>query len=196
MAVQVARRLFTVHEYYQMAQAGILSEEDRVELIEGELIEMAAIGSRHAACDDRLNHFFSGHTVGQAIVRIQNPIHINERSEPQPDLALLRFRPDFYAAAHPGPQDILLVVEVADTSVGFDRETKIPLYARAGIPESWLVHLPESRIEAHRQPTPTGYQEVIRLARGMRLAPLAFPDLVLAVDDILGTHPAQEAVRE
>ena len=190
MAAQVARRLFTVHEYYQMAQAGILSEDDRVELIEGEIIEMAAIGSRHAACVDRLNHFFSGHTAGQAIVRIQNPIHINVRSEPQPDLALLRFRPDFYAAAHPGPQDILLVVEVADTSVGFDRETKIPLYARAGIPESWLVHLPESRIEAHRQPTPTGYQEVIRLARGMRLTPLAFPDLVLAVDDILGTAPA------
>src|SRR5262245_37141744 len=117
MAVQVSRRLFTVDEYYQMAQAGILHEDDRVELIEGEIIETAAIGSRHAACVDRLNQLFSGRVAGRAIVRVQNPIRLSQRSEPQPDLALLRPRADFYATGHPGPQDVLLVVEVADTSV-------------------------------------------------------------------------------
>lgn len=190
MAVQVSRRLFTVHEYYQMAQAGILNEDDRVELIEGEIIEMAAIGSRHAACVDRLTQLFVVHVAGQAIVRIQNPIHLSERSEPQPDLALLRPRLDFYAAGHPGPQDVLLVVEVADTSIGFDREIKIPLYASAGIPEAWLVNLPEDRIDMYRRPTSTGYQEVQRLEGGMRLSPLAFSALVLPVDDILGVEPA------
>ena len=189
MALQAARRLFTVDEYYQMTAAGILHEDDRVELIAGEIIQMAAIGSRHAGCVNRLTQSFVLHVAGRAIVTIQNPIHLNNRTEPQPDMSLLAPRSDFYTAGHPGPQDVLLVVEVADTFVAFDRETEIPLYARAGIPESWLVHLPESRIEAHRQPTPTGYQEVIRLARGMRLTPLAFPDLVLAVADILGTAP-------
>jgi len=190
MAVQVSRRLFTVDEYYQMAQAGILSEDDRVELIEGEIIEMAAIGSRHAACVDRLTQMFVVHVAGRAIVRIQNPIHLSERSEPQPDLALLRARPDFYAAGHPGPQDVLLVVEVAETSIGFDREIKIPLYARMGIPEAWLVHLVENRIDIYRRPTPTGYAERQRLERGMHLAPLAFSDFPLAVDDVLGPAPA------
>jgi len=116
MPLQAARRLFTVDEYYQMAAAGILHEDDRVELIEGEIVQMAAIGSRHAGCVDRLTQFFVLHVAGQAIVRIQNPIRLNNRSEPQPDMSLLTPRPDFYMASHPGPQDVLLVVEVADTS--------------------------------------------------------------------------------
>jgi Uma2 family endonuclease len=139
MALQVSRRLFTVHEYDQMVQAGILHEDDRVELIEGEIIEMAAIGSRHAACVNRLVQLFVMHVAGQAIVHAQNPIRLSERTEPEPDLSLLKPRPDFYAAGHPGPQDVLLVIEVADSSIGFDREIKIPLYARAGIPEVWSL---------------------------------------------------------
>ncbi len=186
MALQVARRLFTVDEYQQMVESGILHEDDRVELIAGEILQMAPIGSRHAGCVNRLNYYFVGPTAGQAIVHIQNPIRLSRYTEPEPDLALLRFRPDFYAAGHPEPQDVLLVVEVADSSVGFDRDTKMPLYARAGIVEAWMVHLPESRIEVHRQPTPTGYREVTQYIRGTRLSPLAFPALVLAVDDMLG----------
>jgi Uma2 family endonuclease len=190
MAVQVSRRLFTVDEYHQMAQAGILTEDDRVELLEGEIIQMAAIGSRHAACVDRLNHLFSRYVAGRAIVRVQSPIHLSEISEPQPDLALLRLRPDFYAAAHPGPQDILLVIEVADTSVGYDQEAKLPRYAQTSIAEAWIVNIPEDRLEVYRQPTFEGYQEVVHLGRGEHLTPVAFPDLSLAVDTILGTHPA------
>jgi Uma2 family endonuclease len=190
MSVQLTRRLFTVHEYHQMGQAGILSEDDRVELIEGEIVQMASIGSRHAACVDRLTQLFVMKVAGRAIVRVQNPIILNEYSEPQPDLALLRPRPDFYASAHPEPKDVFLVVEVADTSAGIDRAAKMPLYARAGILDAWLVDLQEDRVEVHRQPTPQGYQRVQHLGRGTSIALQAFPDLTLAVDDILVVAPA------
>ena len=190
MAIELSRRLFTVHEYHQMAQAGILTEDDRVELIEGEIVQMAAIGSRHAACVDRLTQLFVVRVAERAIVRVQNPVRLSDYSEPEPDLALLRPQPDFYAAAHPGPADVLLIVEVADTSVGVDRATKMPLYARAGISEAWLVDLHAEQVEVHRQPTPRGYQEVYSLGRGTHLAVTAFPDLTLAVDNILGSAPA------
>ena len=188
MALQAARRLFTVDEYYQMAAAGILHEDDRVELIAGEIIQMAAIGSRHAGCVDRLTRFFVLHRADQAIVRIQNPMRLNNRSEPQPDMCLLAQRADFYTAGYPGPPDVLLVVEVADTSVGFDRDTKIPLYGRARIGEAWLVNLTAEHIEVHRQPARTrrGYRDVQRYTRGMCLALLAFPHLSVMVEDILG----------
>lgn len=188
MALQVARRLFTLAEYYQLAEAGILHEDDRVELINGEILEMAPIGSRHAGCVKRLNLFFAPRVGDQAIVSIQDPVHLNNRSAPQPDMALLVPRPDCYAASHPGPQDVLLVVEVADSSVGFDRHTKIPLYGRAGIREAWLVDLTEGQITVYRQPTTSrrGYRDVQDSTRGMALAPLAFPDLRLTVEDVLG----------
>jgi len=188
MALQVTRRLFSVDEYYQMAAAGILHEDDRVELIEGEIIQMAAIGSRHAGCVNRLTRWFVLHVAEQAVVTIQNPIRLNNRSEPQPDVTVLTPRPDFYAAGHPGPQDVLLVVEVADTSVGFDRGTKIPLYGRASIREAWLVDLTQDHIEVHRQPTASrrGYRDMQCYTRGMRLSLLSFPDLSLLVEDILG----------
>jgi Uma2 family endonuclease len=135
-----------------------------------------------------LNRFFVLHVADQAIVRIQNPIRLNNLSEPQPDMSLLAPQPDFYTAGHPGPQNVLLVVEVADTSIGFDRGTKIPLYGRAGIREVWLVDLTQDYIEVHRQPVRTrrGYRDVQRYTRGMRLSLLAFPDLSVMVEDILG----------
>jgi Uma2 family endonuclease len=169
-----------------MAQAGILTEDDRVELIEGEIIKMTPVGSRHAACVDRLTHRFSASVRGQAIVRVQNPIRLSERSESQPDLALLRFRPDFYASFHPGRQDVLLVVEVAETSVDLDREIKLPLYARSGIAEAWLVDLAGEQVEVYRRPTRQGYEEVQRVRRGARVRSQALPDLDLGVDEILG----------
>ena len=169
-----------------MVQAGILGEDDRVELLEGEIVEMAPIGSGHAACVDRLTHLLVRQFAEKAIIRVQNPVHLGERSEPQPDLALLRSRPDFYAKAHPGPEDILLLVEVAETSVELDRDVKLPLYARAGVPEVWLVDLPGERIEVYRKPTPQGYQEVRQVRRGDRVAPQAFPDIGLVGEEILG----------
>jgi Uma2 family endonuclease len=187
MAVHLLkRRLFTVEEYYRMAEAGIISTGERLELIEGEVVAMAAIGSRHAACVDRLNYFLSQRVGGRALVRVQNPIRLDQFSEPQPDIALLRPRADFYAFAHPGPADVFLVVEVADTSAGFDRDVKIPLYARAGIPEAWLVDLTGDYVMVYRKPSVQVYQDVQRLQRGQSLSREAFPDLILAVEDILG----------
>ena len=186
MAIQLSKRLFTVAEYHRMGEAGIFSEDDRVELIEGEIVEMTPIGSRHQASVDRLSELFFGQLAGQAVLRVQGPIRLGERSEPQPDLTVLRRRADFYAAAHPAPQDVLLVVEVAETSAMYDREVKVPLYARAGIPEVWLVDLAGARVEVYRHPSPQGYREIRTARRGDRVASEAVSPLELAVDDVLG----------
>jgi len=177
------KRLFTVSEYHSMAETGILSEDDRVELIEGEIYRMAPIGSRHAGCVNRLVHLFQGL---KAILSPQNPLQLDDHSEPEPDLALLRHREDFYATAHPTPEDVLLLVEVADTSIGFDRRVKIPLYARNGIPEVWLVDLVQGAVDIHRQPSLSGYRDVRRLRNDDRISPLAFPRLEHSASDILG----------
>lgn len=184
MVVQLARRLFTVHEYDQMSQAGILTEDDRVELLGGEIVQITPIGSRHADCVDRLTQFLVERLARRAIVRVQNPIRLGELSEPQPDLSLVQPHRS-YAAAHPEGEDVLLLLEVADTSAETDREIKIPLYARAGIPEVWLINLPGDCVEVYRQPTQDGYQEMRRMERGDVVAPMAFPDLELLVDTIL-----------
>ena len=187
MAVQSLRRRFTVDEYYQMARAGILQEDDRVELIEGEIVEMAAIGSRHAAAVNRVVDLLVSLQVRRhSLLSVQNPVRINERSEPQPDIVLLRRRPDYYAFNHPGPEDVLLIIEVADTSAEYDREVKAPLYARAGIREFWLVDLEGQRVEVYRDPNPEGYREVRMAGRGERLSPEALAGLGLEVGEILG----------
>ena len=185
MAIQLVRHRFTAEEYHQMAQAGILHEDDQVELLEGEIVEMAPIGSRHAACVARLTQVFSQRLTGRAIVWVQNPIRLSEHSEPQPDLTLLRPRPDFYATAHPEPEDVLLVVEVAQTSEDYDRDVKIPIYARYGISEVWLVDLAGESVEVNRMPGPEGYREVQRIGRGGHVSSQAFPDVVLAADEFL-----------
>lgn len=186
MTVQVQRRTFTVDEYHQMIDAGVLTEDDRVELLEGEIVTMTAMGSPRAGCADRLNHLFNRQIRDEAIVRIQSPIQLSEFSEPEPDVALLRPRPDFYAGSHPKPEEVLLAVEVAETSVGYDRGTKIPAYGRAGIAEAWLVDLVDEVIEVYSAPSAQGYREVRRLWRGDSLTSQALPDVELAVDDVLG----------
>lgn len=186
MAVKLLTRRFTVEEYHRMAQAGIFSEDDRVELIEGEFIDMTPIGSRHAACVKRLAHKFVSSLTQQAIVSVQDPVRLGPHSEPQPDLALLRPRPDFYAQAHPGPGDVLLVIEVAETSADFDRTVKIPLYARAGITTAWLVDLSSECVEIYTEPTSDGYQNLQRLHRGQSISLEAFPAVSLTVDTVLG----------
>jgi Uma2 family endonuclease len=186
MAAQVARRMFTTEEFHRMAQAGILAEHDRVELIEGEIIRMSPIGSRHAACVDRLTGLFARRFGRRAIVRVQSPIVLSRRSEPQPDVAVLKPRPDFYAEKHPGPGDVLLVVEVVETSGDYDRTTKLPLYARAGIREVWLIDLPRNTVATYRQPTLRSYRDTDHVARGERLSPAAFPRTSFRVSEILG----------
>lgn len=186
MVIQIARRQFNVTEYYRMIEAGILSEQDRVELLDGEIIKMSPIGSRHAACVDRLNYVLNRLAGQDVIVRVQNPIRLDNFSEPQPDIALLRSRQDFYAHAHPTPEDVLLVIEVADTSAEFDRTVKFPLYAEASIPEAWLVNLQDESVEIFSQPSNVGYKQSQVLRRGEHAISPTVQNLALPVKDILG----------
>lgn len=190
MVLQVAtRRLpirrFTVAEYYRMAEVGILKEGDRVELIEGEIIQMSPIRRRHAKQVTHLTEFFAGAFLDVARISVQNPIHLDDHSEPQPDLVLLARRPDLYAVEHPSPADILLLIEVADSSIDFDREIKIPLYARAGAREAWLIDLNAGTVLAFRDPTADSYRTVRTFHRGASISALAFPGREFAVEDLL-----------
>lgn len=187
MAVVLKTRRFTVDEYHRMGEAGILSEDDRVELLAGEIVTMSPIGPLHAGTVDRLTALLSSRLGTLVIVRIQNPLLLRaEDSEPQPDVALLHPRADFYTRTHPEAHDVYLVIEVADTSFEKDRDVKFPIYARAGIPEAWLLDIVAARLEVHRHPTSDGYQDVRHLQRGQLVAPQAFPDVVFTVDDLLG----------
>lgn len=181
-----ARRRFTSAEYHAMAAAGILAKDERVELIAGEIVRMAPIRSRHAGCVKRLNRRLTRGLDERALISIQDPVALGDDSEPQPDVAVLRPRDDDYTHSHPQPADVLLIIEVADSSLAYDRSVKIPLYARAGIAETWLVCLEERRLEVHRNPSATGYREVRILRPGDLVAPLAFPDFEITVDSILG----------
>jgi len=186
MSVQLLRRKFTVEQYHKMAESGILTENDRVELIQGEVIEMSPVGRRHASCVARLTRLFTLRLGETAIVWPQNPIELDDTSEPQPDLTLLQPRPDFYESGHPQPEDIFLIVEVADTTAKFDRGVKIPLYAKDNIAEVWLVDINQQCIEVYRQPSPTGYKNVQTFQRGQTLSIQAFPDIEITVDQVLG----------
>jgi Uma2 family endonuclease len=186
MAVTLLRGPFTVHDYHRLAECGILDEHDRVELIDGQVVEMSPIGPRHAACVDRLTRLLARSAGPLAVVRVQNPLTLESRAEPLPDVALLRLPIERYAGAHPRSDDVLLVIEVADTSADYDRDVKIPLYARASIPEAWLVSLPSEEIEVYRKPSPQRYAEVRRTGRGDTLTPLLLEAITLEVDEILG----------
>ena len=183
----ITRRRFTVDEYHRMAEAGILGEDDRVELLEGEIVEMSPIGWRHQACVNRLNQRLVPALRGRAIVQPQGPIRLGEDSAPQPDLVVLRPRADFYAEGGPGPGDVLWLIEVSDTSLRYDRDVKVPLYARHGVPEVWVVDLEGEQVVVYRGPRPEGgYRFAEAYGRGARVAPQAFPDLELVVDEVLG----------
>ncbi|MXY47366.1 MAG: Uma2 family endonuclease [Chloroflexi bacterium] len=179
------RRRFTVAEYYAMAEVGILHENDRIELLDGDLIVMPPIGDWHAASVNRFTNSLPFLLQERAIVCIQNPIRLNDNSEPQPDIMLLRWRDDFYSGGHPGPADVLLLIEVADTSVDYDRSAKLSAYARAGIPEVWIATRQERRIEAYTEPAEGEYTTARYATPGESIAPQAFPDVVLEVDNLI-----------
>src|SRR5262249_47886852 len=187
MAVDLKRRRFTIDEYHRMAEFGILTEDDRVELLDGEIIEMAPIGLRHASICDRLTRLFTRHLGDRVIVRVAGPILLPKQdSEPQPDLTLLRPRSDFYSRAHPEPADVLLTVEVMDTSAYRDRRVKLPLYGRASLGEVWLVDAEQEHVEVYRHPT-AGQPAATELKRrGERVTIAAFPEISFEVDEIFG----------
>jgi Uma2 family endonuclease len=177
------RHRWTVAEYHKMAEVGLLNEDARVELIEGDIIEMAPIGSGHGGKVKRFIHLFSRLLGDTAIVAAQDPVVLGKRSELQPDIAILRWRDDFYESAHPGPEDILLVVEVADTTARYDRKIKVPLYARHGIPEVWLLDLQQQVLEIYRNPEQGKYQHIEHL-RSDQVAPLHLPEAVIQLADL------------
>ena len=168
-----------------MAEAGILAEDDRVELIEGEIVQMSPIGHRHAACVIVLTRRFVLALGDRALVSPQNPVRLLLHTEPQPDIVLLRPRDDGYARAPARPEDVLLLVEVADTSYRYDSGLKLRLYARTHIPEVWIVDLEDDAIDVYRRPEGDGYASSERIVRGGTVSPAVFADIVLAVDDEL-----------
>lgn len=186
MTIRETQRLFTVEEYHRMAEAGILHEDDRVELIEGKIIQMAAIGSRHAACVKRLIKLLVREVGDSGVVGAQDPIILPDSSEPEPDVTVLRPRDDFYAAGHPVPEDVLLLIEVSDTSLEYDREVKLPLYACSGIPEVWIVDLHSSEISTYTQIEGGVYREISRARPGDSITSRALPMLTVRVENILG----------
>ena len=194
-SVEVQRRTWTVREYHRMIEVGLLGEDDRVELLGGEIIAKMPIGSRHAATVTRIDRQTTLWAGERYLVRAQHPVTLDDASEPEPDVALVAWRDDFYAAAHPGPADVALLVEVADSSLLLDRRLKLPLYAAAGVPESWLVDLVDELVEVHSGVSPDGYATIDVARRGAQVRSVTIPDLVLDVDAILGPAPAGQVTR-
>lgn len=187
MAVDaLTRHRFTLEEWERLGRLGFFSEDDRVELIDGEIVDMAPAGPRHANCVKQLNRLLSRQVGDAAVVSVQDPIRVSEGNQPQPDLALLRPPLDRYAQVLPAAKDVLLVIEVADTSLVSDRDTKARIYGEAGIPEYWLVDLNADRVVALTRPGAKGYEQSRTAAGGEILAPILVPDVAVPVTQSLG----------
>ena len=180
---QIQRRLFTVAEYMAMGEAGILHEDEHVELLAGEIIQMAAIGNRHLFCTDALNMLLAPALVGRAIVRVQGSIQLDEYGMPEPDVVLLRPRPDYYAETATS-EDVLLI-EVADSSLEYDYGHKSEFYAAAGIPEFWIANLRTGEVEARTDPVDTAYTTVRTIPADGAITPQAFPDVTLELREFM-----------
>ena len=179
------KRGLSADDYQRLGMEGILHEDDRIELIDGEIVPMSPIGDRHLACVDMLAEQFFGSVSGRAIVRVQGSVRLGDDSEPQPDIALLRPRDDFYANQSAGPNDILLVVEVADTSLNYDRQKTAETYAKYEIPEVWIANLSDDWVERYLNPAEGEYADVRQFSRGERISPALLPDVELEVGNIL-----------
>jgi Uma2 family endonuclease len=185
-AIQVKRRRFTAAEYHRMVEASILTEEDRVELIDGEIRQMSPIDPVHAAGVNRLTHILTRQIGDRFVFSVQNPVQLDDHNEPQPDLAILRWHDDFYEQQLPTPGDVLLLIEVANTSLVYDRTEKLPRYAAAGIAEVWLVTVARHTIEQYANPIDGQYQLRKVLSRDMTLETTTIPDLALTMNQIFG----------
>jgi Uma2 family endonuclease len=180
-----AKHQFSVKDYYRMAETGVLAPESRVELIEGEIIDMSPIGPFHGSVVARLARIFNKSSNDRWVVWPQNALRLDEHSEPQPDVVLLKYSPDDYANQQPGPDDVILLVEVSDTTLAYDRDRKLSLYGRAEIPEVWIVNLADLSLEIYREPHFTGYSSKTILKAGDQAKPRAFPDVTIDVAALL-----------
>lgn len=184
MPVQTTHR-FTVKEYYRMAETGVLRPDARVELLDGRIIDMSPIGPFHGGLVNRLIRLFNKLSNGRWLVSAQNPLRLDDHSEPEPDVMLLKPSPDDYTRRHPQPEEVYLLIEVSDTTLELDREDKLPAYGRSGIAEVWIVNLNDETIEVYREPHFTGYGSKAILQAGEKASPVKFPDVVIDVADLL-----------
>lgn len=185
MPAGIDKRRFTADEYQRIGEAGILGEDDRVELIDGEIVTMSPVGSSHSAAVDRATQRLVLRIGERAIVRVQGPVRLDTYNEPQPDITILRPRDDFYRPGHPHPADVLLVIEVAETSLRYDRDVKAPLYARAGIVEYWLADLTGRTVTCHASPQEGRFRETTVHGSGESLSPRSLPGIAIAVEDLV-----------
>jgi len=176
---------FSVRDYYRMAEAGVLRHGARVELLDGRIIDMSPIGPLHGGVVNRLSRFFHRYAKDRWLVTVQNPVHLEDHFEPQPDLMLLMPAADDYDSRHPNPEDVFLLIEVSDSTLDTDREAKLPVYGRAGIAEVWIVNLINGTLEVYREPHSAGYASVQILLEGESAAPARFPDAVIEVSNLL-----------
>ena len=187
MAIQQTLRWqFSVNDFARMGEIGIFAEDDRVELIDGEVIVMSPIGPRHTSLVKRLNALLSRQLAEPVIISVQDPIQLTDYTEPLPDLAILRYRDDFYASGHPRAEDVLLIVEVADSSLAYDRDEKAPRYAQSGIPEVWIVDVDQHAVTQYTHPDEQRYRNVQRLHSGQTISSVHLASLTLAIDQIFG----------
>ncbi len=187
------RRRISVDEYYAMAAAGILARDERVELIDGEIITMSPIGNEHGASVDAGNYFMVSFVRGRAIVRVQSHVRLDDYNQPEPDLALLKWRDDFYRHQAPGPDDILLLVEVAHSSLSYDRNVKLALYARFGVPEVWIANIPARVIETYTDPVDGQYAASRVYSPGETVSPAVFIDVEIPVSQFIGAMSKDES---
>lgn len=186
MRMESARKLFTTDDVLKMDEAGLFGPEERIELIDGEIIEMTPVGDRHIMCVNRANVFFVEAFGRTAMVSIQNPVHLNMYNMPQPDVVVFKPRSDFYASERPTPADVLLIVEVSDSTLRRDRNIKLPRFAASGIPEVWIEDLQHDVILVYRDLEGGQYRTQRTVQRGDSISPLAFPNSVFRVDDLIG----------
>ena len=185
MQIETTKKLFTVDEYYRMADAGILTPHDRVELIDGEIIEMSPIGTRHLGCVNRATRLFTSAFRDRVVVSVQNPLRLSHYTEAQPDVVLLKPRADEYASKKPAAADVFLVLEVADATLLYDRNVKLPRYAKAGVPEVWIENLQDDLLLVYRDPVGNAYTTSLVFHRGESVSVIVLPDVVFTVEQLL-----------
>lgn len=184
MLVQTEHR-FSVKDYYRMAETGVLRPDARVELLDGRIIDMSPIGPYHGGLVKRLIRVLNAKSKARWMISAQDPLRLDEYSEPEPDIMLLKPAADDYTNRHPEPRDVFLLIEVSDTSIGYDQGQKLPAYGRAGVPEVWLLNLNEEIVEVYREPNFTGYASRSILQKGQQASPQAFPDVTIDVAELL-----------
>jgi Uma2 family endonuclease len=185
MSTVIARKRFTVADYYRMAETGIIHRDDRVELLDGEIRVMSPIGSWHAGVASRLHAMLAENLKRTAIITVQRPMRLGDFDEPEPDIAVLHLRDDFYTRSHPTPADVLLIIEVADSSIDYDRDEKLPRYAAAGVPEVWLIDIAGEAIEQFREPRDSRYQSVKSFAGSEQCVSQLLPAVEVTIAELL-----------